>query len=117
MQSHSEVLSIRASAYKSQGPNLVRKSPSLLSSPDKPVFFSGLISLLASGVSPPSFPSPHRSTFLFPWSLPRAFKGKTHCLFRLSLLPAGPDRRSPGRGGLSLYRGGLQLLPQVLQQK
>lgn len=48
--------------------------------------FSSLVSsLLASGASPPSFPSPHRSTFLFPWSLPPAFKGKTHCLFRLSL--------------------------------
>ena len=62
MQSHSEVLRIRASTYESQGPNLVHESSSLLFS--RQACFSSLVSSLSIWSVTASVPVP--SSFHFP---------------------------------------------------
>ena len=83
MQSHSEVLRIRASTYESQGPNLVRESSSLLFS--RQACFSSLVS--SQHLERHSLCS---RPLIIPlsWFLGvshQPFKVKTHFLFPLSL--------------------------------
>ena len=122
MQSPSEVLGVRASTYEFQGNTICSITVHHYSFLPISLFLSvillsfGTCCMTAFVPDPSSFPFP-----LFSWSLPPTFQGGEDPppLPSLSLfpLPVGPDCRSPGRGGLPLYRGGVQLLPQVLQQK